>query len=89
MNLFFAEGLMKLYEKFVENWLGPIYLITVAIFSIVFLKDRKFRELFSFIAIATIVAILIFFTKFFFSGEDGKSGKLTKAVKDATEGALN
>jgi hypothetical protein len=84
MNLFFAEGLMTLYEKFVDNWLGPIYLITVAIFSVVFLKDRKFRELFSFIAIATIVAILIFFTKTFFS----KEGKITTAVKSAAEGAL-
>ena len=81
MNLFFAEGLMTLYEKFVDNWLGPIYLITVAIFSVVFLKDRK---LFSFIAIATIVAILIFFTKTFFS----KEGKITTAVKSAAEGAL-
>lgn len=84
MNLFFAEGLMNLYNKFVVNWLGPIYLITVAIFAVVFLKDRKFRELFSFIAIATIVAILIFFTKEFFSND----GKITTAVKDATEGAL-
>ena len=84
MNLFFAEGLMTLYEKFVDNWLGPIYLITVAIFSVVFLKDRKFRELFSFIAIATIVAILIFFTKTFFS----KEGKITTSVKSAAEGAL-
>lgn len=89
MNLFFAEGLMKLYEEFVSDWLGPIYLITVAIFSIVFLKDRKFRELFSFIAIATIVAILIFFTKYFFSGDNGQGGKLTNAVKTATDGALN
>lgn len=85
MNLFFAEGLMTLYEKFVENWLGPIYLITVAIFSVVFLKDRKFRELFSFIAIATIVAVLIFFTKEFFS----KKGKITSAVQKAADGALN
>ena len=85
MNLFFAEGLMTLYEKFVENWLGPIYLITVAIFSVVFLKDRKFRELFSFIAIATIVAVLIFFTKEFFS----KQGKITSAVQKAADGALN
>lgn len=84
MNLFFAKGLDGLYTQFVNDWLGPIYLITVAIFAVVFLKDRKFRELFSFIAIATIVAILIFFTKDFFS----KEGKITSSVKDATTDAL-
>ena len=84
MNLFFAKGLDGLYNQFVNDWLGPIYLITVAIFAVVFLKDRKFRELFSFIAIATIVAILIFFTKDFFS----KEGKITSSVKDATADAL-
>lgn len=84
MNLFFAKGLDGLYTQFVNDWLGPIYLITVAIFAVVFLKDRKFRELFSFIAIATIVAILIFFTKDFFS----KEGQITSSVKDATADAL-
>lgn len=84
-NLFLANsGLSKLHETFVENWLGPIYLICIGIFSIVFLKDRKFRELFSFIAIATIVALLIYFSKEFFS----KEGRVTTNIKSAADSAL-
>lgn len=85
MNLFFAKGIGNLYKELVENWLGPIYLIAVAIFAIVFLKDRKFRELFSFIAIATIVALLIFFTKELFGQ---KEGLVTKSVGEAAKEAL-
>lgn len=86
MNLLYAagKGLDGLYTEFINNWLGPIYLIAVAVFSVVFLKDRKFRELFSFIAIATVVALLIFFTKDFF----GSKGKVTTNIKGAAEGAL-
>lgn len=80
-SLYLAKGLSGLYDTLVSNWIGPAYLIGVAAFAIIFLKDREFRKLFAFLAIAAIVGILIFFTKDLFD----KGGSFTKTVGETAK----
>lgn len=75
-------GLNKIYEPLINNWVGPAFLIIVAIFSLVFIKNRQFRELAAFVGIAVIVALLVYFGKELFSKEEGV---LTKEAKKLTE----
>lgn len=75
-----GEGLSGLYQTLVDNWLGPIFLIVMAVVAIYFVKNRQFRELAAFVGICIIVALLIFFGSYLFGG-GGTDGKLTQAAK--------
>lgn len=80
-DLVMLAGLGELQSELVENWIGPAYLIAVAFFAIKFLKDREFRTLFIFIAIAIIVGLLIFFADDLF----GSGGSITKSAKGVVD----
>lgn len=74
-------GIEGLVNDVISGWVGPIFILAVAGFSVFFIKDRKFRELFSFLAIAAIVGVCVYLGAEFF----GKSGKLTNAAKTVGE----
>ena len=80
MSLFFnplmLKGLTGVQETVISNWIGPAFIIAVAFFAIMFIKNRQFRELAAFIVIAAVVGLMIFFGPELF----GKSGKLTTAT---------
>ena len=75
--LFPAAGLNELWTNILNNWVGPLFIAAVAVFAIVFIKDRAWMKLVSFVGIAAIVGVLVFFGKDMF----GSSGTLTKAAK--------
>ena len=77
----FAAGLSDLWNNIQQNWLGPIFLGAIAIFSIVFIKDRAWMKLLAFVGIAAIVGVLIFFGADLF----GAGGSLTGVAKDAAK----
>lgn len=83
--LILNAGLSELVTYLINNWLGPAYLITVAFFAIMFLKDREFRKLAAYVVIATVVAILIYAGNEFL----GKDGTLTKAAKNTAKQVSN
>lgn len=83
--LVLGAGLSELYSTLVNDWLGPAYLITLAVFAIMFLKDREFRKLLSYVAIATIVAVLIFAGNALF----GSNGSITRAAKNTATKVSN
>lgn len=61
ITMFLAEpGLGNLQESLVSNWIGPAFFIVVAGFAIKFIISRQFRELAGFLAIAAVVALLVF-----------------------------
>lgn len=78
-------GLRGLYDELVSNWLGPIFLIVMAIVAIYFVKNRQFRELAAFIGICVIVALLIFFGDKLFGTGKGSGGTLTNAANKIVE----
>lgn len=80
-NLVVATGLQNLQTQFIQNWIGPAFLICVAFFAIMFIKEREFRKLASFVVIAAIVALLIYGGPKLF----GESGKLKKAAEDIVD----
>lgn len=81
-NLFIvASGLEGLRTTLVDNWLGPAYLIVVAAMSIVFIKDREFRKLGAYFAIATIVAVLIYSTNALFGSNGSLKGTAEEVIK--------
>lgn len=78
-----AAGLNDLWTNILTNWLTPIYLAAVAIFAIVFLKDRAWMKLVAFVGIAAVVGVLIFAGKELFGSKDtGLTGVANKASKD-------
>lgn len=80
-TIVFAAGIGNLVSSIIENWLGPAFLLFVAACAITFIKDREFRKLFSYVGIATVVALLIYAGNWLF----GKDGKLKKAVENIVE----
>lgn len=74
-----AKGLGGLQKDAIKYWIGPVFILAVAGMSIVFLKDRAWMKLISFLGIAAIVGILVF------NGSDwfGDTGKLKDAAKSA------
>lgn len=69
-------GLNSLWDTIKSDWLGPIYFAAIACFALVFIKDRAWMKLLTFIGVAAIVGVLIFMGEDFF----GNNGQLTKAA---------
>ena len=55
-----GAGLGGLQSDLIQNWIGPAFFIVVAGLAIKFVISRQFRELAGFLAIAAVVALLIF-----------------------------
>lgn len=81
MSPLFLAGLQTLQKSFINNWIGPAFLIVVAAVSIKFLMSRQFRELFAFVVIAMIVAVFIFAGQRMF----GEGGIFTQIGEGAAE----
>lgn len=73
-----SGGLGGLWDTIRTNWLGPIFFAAVAIFAIIFIKDRAWMKLIAFVGIAAVVGVLIF------AGEDmfGDSGTLSGTAEN-------
>lgn len=80
-NLVLAAGLSGLWDSIRQNWLGPLFLAAVAVFSIIFLKNRQWTALISFVGIAIVVAVLIFAGSSIFGDGSGTKG-LGKAAEN-------
>jgi hypothetical protein len=76
------KGLNGIINGLVGNWIGPAYIILIAIVAVRFVKDRQFRELAAFGGIAAIVGLFLFFGNALF----GTRGKVTKSVQDVANG---
>lgn len=75
-----AAGLADLWDNLLGNWITYIYLGGVAFFAVIFLKDRAWMKLISFVGIAAIVGVLVFGGQALFGGQDKG---LTKVAVDA------
>lgn len=52
-------GLSGLWSTILANWVTPLYIAAVAVFAIVFIKDRAWMKLISFVGIAAVVGVLV------------------------------
>lgn len=84
-NLVLAAGLSGLWDSIRTNWLAPIFLAAVAIFSVIFLKNRQWTALISFVGIAIVVAVLIFAGSSLFGDGSGTKGLGSVAEKAGTQ----
>lgn len=77
-HLIYAAGLSELGNNLINNWIGPVFIVAVAAFAIIFIKDRAWMKLIGFVGIAAIVGVLVF------AGGDlfGKDKGLQKVAKD-------
>lgn len=75
INFIVAAGLSGLWDTILKNWIGPIFIAAVAIFAIVFIKDRAWMKLLSFVGIAAVVGVLVFAGSTLF-GSEGTTKKL-------------
>lgn len=71
-------GLQGLWNNLMNNYIQWIFLAAIAIFAIVFIKDRAWMKLLSFVGIAAIVGVLIFGGTELF----GQGGSITKSATD-------
>ena len=79
----FAEGgLQDLQDTIINNWLGPVFIVAVAAFAIVFIKDRAWMKLLGFVGIAAIVGVLIFAGDAFFGDEGSLKGTAEGLAED-------
>lgn len=76
--LVMLNGLKGLQDSFINNWVGPLFIMAVAVFAVIFIKNRQIRELAIFLVVAAIVGLLIFF------GDDlfGSGGSLTDSANE-------
>lgn len=77
----YGTGLSALKDTVLNNWIQPIYLVAIAAFAIIFIKDRAWMKLIGFLGIAAVLAIPVFMGETFF-GSDGK-------LSGVAEGAAN
>lgn len=77
-----AAGLSELWTKVLKNWITPLYIAAVAVFAIIFLKDRAWMKLIGFVGIAAVVGVLVFAGSEIFGG---KNSGLTKVAKNAAK----
>ena len=83
ITMFLANaGLGNLQQTLVSNWIGPAFFIVVAGFAIKFIILRRFRELAGFLAIAAVVALLVFNADGLF-GSGGIFYKIAKSFSEA------
>ena len=75
----YGSGLSNLQNTVLNNWIQPIFLVAIAVFAIIFIKDRAWMKLIGFIGIAAVVAIPVFMGETFF----GSDGKLSGVAEDA------
>lgn len=78
-DIILAAGIKGIQESIIGDWIGPIFIIAVAAFAIVFIKDRAWMKLIGFVGIAAVVGVLVFGGDALFGGSGaGSSGTLTK-----------
>lgn len=80
LHYYLAAGLSDLQSKILTNWIGPLFILGVAVFALVFIKDRAWMKLIAFVGIAAVVGTLIFAGSELFGSKDKG---LTKVAKDA------
>lgn len=76
-----AGGLKKLQDTIINDWIGPVFILAVAAFGLMFIKDRSWRSILTFVAIAAIVGVLIFAGADFFASD----GTLTRTAKNTAK----
>lgn len=81
---FMGAGLTELWNSIQANWIAPLYIAAIAVFAIIFLKDRQWMKLIGFVGIAAVVGVLVFAGPALF----GKDGSLTGVAKKAA-GEIN
>lgn len=70
-NIPFA-GLQSLQNTLINDWIGPVFFIALAVGAIYFVVNREFRKLAVFAGIAVVVALFIFFgNEIFGPGQGG------------------
>lgn len=85
MTSIHSAGIREIWSGILDNWIGPLFIAAVAVFSIVFIKDRAWMKLIGFIGIAAVVGVLVF------AGDDlfGSDGSLKNVAQDTAEGVGN
>lgn len=78
-----AAGLSELWNDVLKNWIGPVFIAAVAVFAIVFVKDRAWMKLIGFVGIAAIVGVLVFAGESLFG-----SGGTLKGVAEGLSGQI-
>lgn len=79
-NIPFA-GLQSLQNSLINDWIGPVFFIALAVGAIYFVVNREFRKLAVFAGIAVVVALFIFFGEEIF----GSSGTLVDPSRRLVE----
>lgn len=77
-NLVNIVGLDALSSTIIQQWIGPLVIAGIAVFALIFLKDRAWMKLISFVGIAAVVALLVYGGPILF----GSEGTLTNTATD-------
>lgn len=80
-----ASGISGVWDDIRGNWIGPLFFMAVAVFSIKFIKTKEWTKLFGFIGISALVGLMVFGGGIMF-GNNGAFSKLAqKSSKKVTD----
>jgi hypothetical protein len=77
-----GDGLNTLWIDILNNWVKPIFLAAVAVFAVIFIKDRAWMKLIAFVGIAAVVGVLVFAGEYFFGSADAGLTKVASNLAD-------
>jgi len=77
-----GSGLTNLWNTVLKSWITPLFIAAVAVFAIMFIKDRAWMKLIGFVGIAAVVGVLVFAGGELFGSKDAG---LTKVAKNAAK----
>lgn len=65
-TLVMGGGINNFMNGIIHNWIGPIFLVFVAVGAIMFIRSQQLTKLILFLVVAAIVGLLIFGGDFLF-----------------------
>lgn len=74
-----ALALGGLADTIIQQWIGPVFIVAIAVFAIIFIKDKAWMKLVSFVGIAAVVGVLIFAGPWLF-GDGGIFNNTAKGI---------
>jgi len=74
--------LNKVWTDVKDKWVGPAIFIIMGAFSLKFLFSREWSKFISFLALGTIVAVIVYFASDIFGGKSGLVSSVGGVAKE-------
>lgn len=81
MSFIPEAGLQGTSSMIIKNFIGPVFILLIAVFGLLSLKDRKWASAFSLFGLAAVLSLVVFNADKIF----GSGGVANKTVNDVVQ----